>query len=68
MTKKNNFEFLILNFEFQRLSLPRHFKGVPYYQAEIIPIVPDTGNAETGKDATILHYPLFSVFNLKIKS
>ena len=26
----------------------RYFKGVPYCQAEIIPIVPDTGNAETG--------------------
>ena len=26
----------------------RYSKGVPYCQAEIIPIVPDTGNAETG--------------------
>ena len=26
----------------------RYFRGVPYFQAEIIPIVPDTGNAETG--------------------
>ena len=26
----------------------RYFKGVPYCQAEIIPIEPETGNAETG--------------------
>ena len=62
MTKKNNFEFLILNFEFQRLSLLRHFKGVPYYQAEIIPIEPDTGNAETGISVIDTYTP-FLYFN-----
>ena len=32
-------------------------KGCPYYQAEIIPIEPDTGNAETGMHNLSTHTP-----------
>ena len=32
----------------KRVATFANLEGVPYYQAEIIPIVPDTGNAETG--------------------
>ena len=39
------------------LPLPRHIEGVPYYQAEIIPIEPDTGNAETGKSVIDTYTP-----------
>ena len=35
----------------------RYFEGVPYYQAEIIPIEPDTGNAETGMHNLSTHTP-----------
>ena len=35
----------------------RHIEGVPYYQAEIIPIEPDTGNAETGKSVIDTYTP-----------
>ena len=35
----------------------RYFEGVPYYQAEIIPIEPHTANAETGMHNLSTHTP-----------
>ena len=44
----------------------RYFKGVPYCQAEIIPIEPETGNAETGTKRNQQLIPLFSLLTQKV--